>query len=324
MAHKEPKKSDPDPSLKSAPSVPIHPQITRNSLRRKEQSVPPSRIPLNFFGIPFGLAGLGDVWLIAARFGLAPVSVGEAILGLAAAIWLILIVGYARYVRVSPDTLKGDLVDATVAPFASLVVITPVLLAAEGLTRINLNAGRIVVDLFIALTVALGGWFTGRWMRGGLDFDRLHPGYFLPTVAGGFVAALGAADVGQRHLAEVLFGLGLICWLILGSMIMARLFFRPPLPDPLAPTMAIEIAPAAVASLAYFAIHGDRLGPVISGIGGYGLLMVLAQIPLLPRYFRLHFMPSFWAFTFAWAAIAEPASAGSKSIGPRVARHLPG
>jgi tellurite resistance protein len=103
----------------------------------------------------------------------------------------------------------------------------------------------------------------------------------------------------------VLFGLGLICWLILGSMIMARPFFRPPLPDPLAPTMAIDVAPAAVASLAYFAIYGDHLGPFISGIGGYGLLMVLAQIPLLPRYCRLRFMPSFWAFTFAWAAIAE-------------------
>jgi tellurite resistance protein len=31
--------------------------------------------------------------------------------------------------------------------------------------------------------------------------------------------------------------------------------------------------------------------------------MVLAQLRLLPAYLRLKFMPSFWAFTFAWAAV---------------------
>ena len=32
----------------------------------------PRPIPLNFFGIPFGLLGLADCWLVAASFGLAP------------------------------------------------------------------------------------------------------------------------------------------------------------------------------------------------------------------------------------------------------------
>jgi tellurite resistance protein len=76
-----------------------------------------------------------------------------------------------------------------------------------------------------------------------LNLDRLHPGYFLPTVAGGLVASGSAAVVGQRLLAEMMLGLGLICWFILGSMILARLFFRPALPAALAPTMAIEVAP---------------------------------------------------------------------------------
>ena len=30
------------------------------------------KIPLNFFGIPFGLAGLGDVWTAMAGFHHAP------------------------------------------------------------------------------------------------------------------------------------------------------------------------------------------------------------------------------------------------------------
>jgi tellurite resistance protein TehA-like permease len=54
-------------------------------------------------------------------------------------------------------------------------------------------------------------------------------------------------------------GLGMICWLILGSIMPARLLFRPPPPEPLLPTLAIEIAPAAVASLAYLALDGGRV-----------------------------------------------------------------
>jgi hypothetical protein len=60
----------------------------------------------------------------------------------------------------------------------------------------------------------------------------------LPTVAGGLIASAGAADVGQRRLAEVMLGLGMICWLVLGSIILARLLFRPLPPGPLLPTLA--------------------------------------------------------------------------------------
>jgi tellurite resistance protein len=43
-----------------------------------------------------------------------------------------------------------------------------------------------------------------------------------------------------------MFGYGIICWLIPGSMILARLFFRPMLPAAITPTIAVEVAPAAV------------------------------------------------------------------------------
>jgi tellurite resistance protein len=86
---------------------------------------------------------------------------------------------------------------------------------------------------------------------------------------------------------------------------MARLFFRPALPAALAPTMAIEVAPAAVASIAYFALRPGRPGIFAAALAGYGLLMVLAQLPLLPIYLRLRFALSTWAFTFSWAAVAS-------------------
>jgi tellurite resistance protein len=275
-----------------------------------------ARVPLNFFAMPFGLAGLGVTWLTMADDGRVPQAVGDILLAVAAVAWLLVLAGYLRYVLAVGSALVRDLLDPVAAPFASLALITPMLLAVDGLYPHAPGVGRALLDVFLVLTVLLGAWFTGQWIYGPVQLDAFHPGYFLPTVAGGLIASAGAADVGQRRLAEVMLGFGMICWLILGSIMLARLLFRPLPPDPLLPTLAIEVAPAAVASLAYFALDGGRVDAVAAFLGGYGLLMVLAQVRLLPAYARLPFMPSTWAFTFSWAAVATTATYWLNDIRP--------
>lgn len=263
----------------------------------------PPRIPLNFFAMSFGLAGLAGCWVAAGEEGKVSDVAGEAFLALSAAVWIVTLVCYLRYALSRRGALVADLVDPVAAPFSSLAVITPMPLAAQGIAPHAPTAGKVLVDIFLVLTVLLGGWITGQWIYGPLAFDKLHPGYFLPTVAGGFVASASAAGVGQRRLAEVMFGLALVCWFLLGSMILARLFFRPPLPALLVPTLAIEIAPPTVGSIAYFALNGDRVDVVAAGLAGYALVMVLAQLRLLPLFLGLKFAPSTWAFAFSWAAV---------------------
>lgn len=281
--------------------------------------MPLGRVPANIFGMGFGLAGLTTAWRVAAEEGLAPNGVATALAVLAALVWLGSCWLYLRYTSASPRALLRDVSDMTAGPFLSLALITPMLLAADGIEPYSAELAAVFVDIFLTAVVVLGGWLTGTWIRGGTDIDRLHPGYFLPTVAGGLVAATCAADVGQHRLAQVMLGLGLICWVILGSMIMGRLIFRPSLPDALAPTMAIEVAPAAVASVAYFSINQGHLDLFAAVLAGYGLLMVCAQLPLMPRYLRLEFTLATWAFTFSWAAVASAAlywiTAGHLSAG---------
>lgn len=269
-----------------------------------------SRIPLNLLGIPFGLAGLGEAWTALANGHHAPRLVSEIILVISAVSWLAVVAAYLGHLITTPSVRKavsGDLLDPVASPFASLAFIVPVLLASDGLFPLAATPARVITDVFIVLTVLLGGWFTGQWILGPVDLDRFHPGYFLPTVAGGLIAADGAALVGQQRFAEVLLGFGVVSWIVLGSLILGRLLFRPLLPPALQPTMAIEVAPAAVASIAWFAIHGARVDLVTSFLAGYGMLMVIAQLRLLPAYLRLPFMPSTWAFTFSWAAVASTA-----------------
>jgi tellurite resistance protein len=266
-----------------------------------------SRMPLNTFSVPFGLAGLGASWVALASDGRAPRAVGNALLVLAALVWIAVLAGYLRYLLSDRSALRRDLLDPVDGPFGSLAVITPMLLAADGLYRYAPAAGRALVDVFLVLTVGLGAWFIAQWIYGPVSLDRFHPGYFLPTVAGGMIAAAGAAQARQRLLAEVMFGIGAVCWIMLGPVIVGRRVFRPTLPEALLPTLAIDVAPAGVASLAYFAIDGDRVNFVAALIGGYGLLMALAQLPLVPMYARLRFSRGTWAFTFCWAAVATTA-----------------
>lgn len=269
------------------------------------------RIPLNFLGIPFGLTGLGGSWLTMAGYRLVPRAVGDALLAVAALVWLTVVVGYLRYALADRSVLVRDMLDPIAGPFASSAVITPMLLAVQGLYPYAPGIGRLLLDVFLVLTLLLGAWYTGQWIYDPVELDKFHPGYFLPTVAGGLIASAGAALVGQHRLGENMFGLGLVCWLVLGSIILGRLLFRPLPPTPVLPALAIEVAPAAVASQAYFALYGDRVDTVVALLGGYGLLMALAQIRLLPVYLRLPFMPSTWSFTFSWAAVGPCCCTGS-------------
>lgn len=263
------------------------------------------RVPPNTFGTAFGLCGLAGTWSAAAAAGLAPAWVAQALLALAAVTWLAVLVGYLSWALGPGGSLRDDLTHPVLSPFPSLALITPMVLASAGLAPLAPTAGAVLTDLFIVLTVLHGAWFTGQLIYGEFVLDQLHPGYFLPTVAGGLVAATSAAQVGQPVLGQVMFGYGTVCWLVLGSIILARLVVRPALPAALVPTLAIEVAPAAVASLAWFALHDGAVDGVAQFLAGYGVLMVLAQVRLLPMFLRLRFSIGFWAFTFAWAAVAS-------------------
>lgn len=268
---------------------------------------PARRVPPNFFGFGFGLAGLGEVWRVAEHYGHAPAVVATGLAVLSGLAWLAVLLAYLRYAMADRPALPRDFADPALAPFLSLALIIPMFLAVLGVVPYAPRLGKLLFDVFLALTVILGGWFTGQWIYGPLELDKFHPGYLLPTVAGALIGSDGAAIVGQHRLAGVMFGFGVLSWLTIGSIIVGRLFLRPPLPTQLLPTLTIEVAPAAVASLAWFDNHGDHIDAVTAMLAGYGLLMVLAQLRLLPVYRRLPFMPGTWSFAFSWSTVASAA-----------------
>jgi tellurite resistance protein len=227
----------------------------------------PTRIPPNLFGVALGLAGLADAWWAAAMAVGVPLVVSNVIYALAAIVWLGLLVGY---IRQGPRQIARDLRDPVLGPFVTAAPITGMVLSLA-LAAFSFEAGRALVVVFLAVTLGLGAWLTGQWILSDVEADSAHPGYFLPTVAGGLIGAFTTSQVQLQPLAELSFGIGVVSWLLLGSIVLNRLFFRPRLPAALIPTLAIEAAPSAMAGVAYWAITGGITDTFAYALAGYGI-----------------------------------------------------
>ena len=261
------------------------------------------RMPPNTFGIAFGLSGLALLWTAVHSLlaGVAPIMIATFLL--AAAVWLLLTVAYLLKAVRRPRAVWADMTHTIQAPFLSLLPISGLVLGSVVHQWLP-TMGFWWVTVSALVTLGYGGWLTGQWIVAPLNEDDLHPGYFLPTVAGGLVGCSALHVVGLTSAAYMAFGIGIICWLVIGSVLLYRLFLRPPLAAALVPLLAIEVAPPAVAGNAWFALHEGRADPVQLGLAAYALFMSIVQLRLLPEYLRLRFMPSFWAFAFSYTSVA--------------------
>lgn len=257
------------------------------------------RIPPNTFGIAFGLSGLAAMWRAMQPITGGVYAAVMVLTVLATAVWLTLLVLYAvRYT--TPSVLRCDVDDPVQGPFLSLVFVDGLMIGMLWYW-LGVPWAKYVVLVCAVLALLYGGWITGHWIAGEFPRDLLHPGFFLPTVAGGLVSATALQKVGYQGLAFMAFGIGMICWLVLGSVLLQRLFVGAPLPTALVPLLAIELAPPAVAGNAWVAMY-PQVNPVQYALGAYTVFMALVQVRLIPLYRQVPFGPTYWAFAFSYAS----------------------
>jgi tellurite resistance protein len=263
----------------------------------------PIRVTPNLFGIAFGTVGLAECWRTAPEVVHAPSWIGDALAVVAGVAWVVVGAAWTAQIVRGRRTIDGELHDPVFGPFLAVGPIVGMLLALALVPHAE-RAGRIGFGVFAVAALLVAGLLTGQWIADRLDFAALHPGYFLPTIAGGFIGAQGAAELGWSGPAQALFGVGAVSWMLIGSLILARLIVGSPLPPALTPTLAIEVAPPAVAGNAYLAVSGGQFDTVARLLAGYVVLMLLVQLRLIPLYRRAPFSPAFWSFTFPFTSVA--------------------
>ncbi|NMO51096.1 transporter [Actinoplanes sp. TBRC 11911] len=265
---------------------------------------PPTRLPLNTLAVAFGLAGLAGIWSVAADQLGAPEFISTVLWVIVGAVWLGLMIAHTVRGSRTTDTLADQLRHPAQGPIAALLPVVGMLVGAQ-VHRVASRTGLVIVVFFVVVAAGFAAWMLAHWVDGNLRMESVHGGYFLPTVAGGYIAAGSLAHVGLPELGYCAFAVGTFFWLVIGTLILTRVAVHQDLPAPLVPTLAIFVAPPAVGGSAWFALAGMHSDLVAMFLAGITTILALMQVALLPRYLRLSFSLGFWSFTFPYAAVAR-------------------
>ncbi|WP_166806082.1 C4-dicarboxylate transporter [Cryobacterium sp. TMT2-10] len=265
------------------------------------RGLPVGRAPLSSLGIPFGLSGLAGTWTMAGDTLGTPALIGDVLWFVALAAWTGVIGNYLLRSRNRRGGIRADLDHPVQGAFATLAPVSGMLIGTHFAASTPL-AGHILVVACMGLAVVLGARFVAGLAAGNRNIDAVHAGYLLPTVAAFLILGQSATGACWTGLSVAGIGVGVLFWLLLGTIVLARMVFRPALPAALVPTFAIFSAPPAVAGNAWFAFTGGRLDTIQYLLLGTFVLLIAVQAALIGTYWRLPFTLGFWAFTFTVAS----------------------
>jgi len=256
-------------------------------------------LPLPLFASVMGTCGLALVWHAAeTRWDFAPV-VSASLTVLAAMVFVFLLAAYSWKAMKYRDRVLVEIRHPVRINFLPAIAINLILLGIlsrpwlEGVSNVLWLIGAAVQ---LVLTIAI----VTVWLNSERAPNSLNPAWFIPAV-GNVLVPLAAIPAGFEYTAWFFFSVGIFFWIILGTLVFYRLVTGDALEPPMRPTLAILMAPPAVAFLAWLQLN--------DGIAGAGLMLYfiallnfLLLLPQIPGFLKLPFFPSWWAYTFPLAA----------------------
>jgi tellurite resistance protein len=266
-------------------------------------AIKPPVVPAAFFGIVLGLAGLGNAWRAAHQVWQLPALVGEILMALAAIVWAVLLLLFILKWIFARTEAVGEAFHPVQCCFIGLAGVSTMLVALAALPY-SRRAAIILFGIGAAFTLGFALWRTGMLWQGEREHAATTPVLYLPTVAGGFVTAIGASALGHADWGQFAFGVALFSWLAIESVLLHRLYTIATLPAPLRPTLGIQLAPATVGAVAYLGVNGGVPDLAAHALVGYGLIQALLLLRLLPWIMQQPFAASYWGFTFGATALA--------------------
>ena len=263
-----------------------------------------ARFPVGLFAIPVGLFALAGAWRRAAVFGWAlPVDgIAGALAWSGVVLLAVLLALYLAKCLRYPHTIRSEFTHPLTGSLMALISVALLLCAVyfgepahAGWLALVLCAltlqGVIAVRVVAMLTTA------------SMPVAAVTPALYIPPVAGGLVGAMALNTLGYPGWAALLFGMGLASWGLLEVRVLNRLF-EGVMPEPLRPTIGVEMAPPAVATLATAVSWPTLPGDVL--IIGLGLSAgpIVAVMARYKWWSKVPFAIGFWSFSFPLAALS--------------------
>lgn len=260
-----------------------------------------AHLPVSLFSVVMGTAGLAIAWKRAAHALGTPDLIWQSIALLAGGVFVLLLGLYTTKLLRHRAAVVEELhhpVRINFFPTISISLFLLSIAAAGTLPGVSGTLWQVGVVVHLGFTlVAMSSWIHHTHY----DIKHMNPAWFIPVVGNLFVPIVGVS-VAPADVSWFFFAIGIVFWLVLLTIVMNRLFFHAALPDRLAPTLFILIAPPAVGFVSWLALAGglDAFGRILYSFGLF-LTLLLASNAL--RFVRLPFFVSSWAYSFPLAAI---------------------
>ncbi|NLH81379.1 MAG: dicarboxylate transporter/tellurite-resistance protein TehA, partial [Phyllobacteriaceae bacterium] len=191
-----------------------------------------ARVPFAFFAMVLGLGGLSNGWRVAAKLWGWPSAIADALALLAFAVWTLVAIAVATKWLVARSAAKAEALNPIAGGFLALAPMSGMIAALATLPLFG-DVARSLLAIFVAAQIAFALWFVGRLWTGGRSAEATTPVLLLPTVGGSFVAAMALSALGVGDAAKMVFGAGLISWIVIEALLWQRLLQLPSLPAPI-------------------------------------------------------------------------------------------
>ncbi len=270
--------------------------------------------PVSFFAVTMGLSGLTLAWRKVAVMLDWPVMISHALGLFTLALFVVLLAAYLAKALRWPQAVHNELNHPVMSAFVPTISISLLLLAVCMLPLWPaLGAGLWGVGAALHLILTLHivrGWVH----REHFQLGHINPAWFIPAV-GNVVAPLAGVQLGQTELSWFFFAVGISFWVILLVIVFYRILFHDPLPPNLLPTLFILIAPPAVGFLAYEGLNGGQVDAFARILYYLALFFTLLLLVEFPRFARLPFFLSWWAYSFPSAAVTVATFTMAEKVG---------
>lgn len=276
-----------------------------STTRASEPAAPPSswlrHVPVPIFASSMGVTGLGLCWLEASHlFGITPV-IGNAILGFAAILFVVVCAVYLSKALRHPDAVAADWRNPVTAGFFAQIAIASLLLS-EAAFLVNESAGLGLAAFGGAVALFITKVLFSRWVAGEFTLDNVSPAWTAPGIACSLFAVV-SPHFGSADLGWFFFAVGLVSWIVIMPVVGLRLFVGGTIPPKMRPAMVILVAPLAVSFLAYIVLNGGSIDAFARIMLFASLFTTALVLVNLDSFLRLPFAMPWWAFTMPTAAV---------------------
>lgn len=263
-----------------------------------------ARLPAGIFAISVGLFGLVGAWRRLALHGWADAGlVSDILIWPVTLVWALSLVLYAIKIKRHPEAVRREYQHPVQGALLALAPLS-ILLAIMHFNQPGQGVWLVLALLALAVHVVIAVRVVAVLATGQMPSNAVTPALYLPVVGGALVGSMTLAALRYPGWAAMLFGTGLSGWALLEARILSSLFTGP-MPEPLRPTIGVELAPPAIATLSASMIWPQL--PADALMVGLGIA-IAPFVAVMARYHwwsKVPFSIGFWSFSFPLAALAS-------------------